>query len=27
MVHENEHEHDSDRGLAVETAKPEVARP
>jgi ATP-dependent Clp protease adaptor protein ClpS len=27
MAHENEHEHDSGRGLAVETAKPEVARP
>ena len=27
MAHENEHEHDSDRGLAVKTAKPEVARP
>ncbi len=27
MAHENQHEHDSGRGLAVETAKPEVARP
>src|SRR5574337_1423209 len=27
MAHENEHEHDNSRGLAVETAKPEVARP
>lgn len=27
MPHEPEHEHDSGRGLALETAKPEVARP
>jgi ATP-dependent Clp protease adaptor protein ClpS len=27
MAHETEHEHDSGRGLALETAKPEVARP
>ncbi len=27
MAHEPEHEHDSGRGLALETAKPEVARP
>lgn len=27
MSHENEHEQDSGRGLAVESAKPEVARP
>ncbi len=27
MAHESEHEHDSGRGLALETAKPEVARP
>jgi ATP-dependent Clp protease adaptor protein ClpS len=27
MAHEHEHEHDSGRGLALETAKPEVARP
>ena len=27
MANENEHEHDSGRGLALETAKPEVARP
>lgn len=27
MAHESEHEHDSGRGLAVEQAKPEVARP
>ncbi|CAM5370048.1 ATP-dependent Clp protease adapter protein ClpS [Rhodanobacter lindaniclasticus] len=27
MANENEHEQDSGRGLALETAKPEVARP
>ena len=27
MAHESEHEHDSGRGQALETAKPEVARP
>jgi ATP-dependent Clp protease adaptor protein ClpS len=27
MAHESEHEHDHGRGLAVEQAKPEVARP
>ena len=27
MAHEPEHENDSGRGLALETAKPEVARP
>jgi Uncharacterized conserved protein len=27
MAHETEHEHGSGQGLAVETAKPEVARP
>jgi ATP-dependent Clp protease adaptor protein ClpS len=27
MAHESEHEHDHGRGLAVEPAKPEVARP
>ncbi len=27
MAHEPEHEQDSGRGLALETAKPEVARP
>jgi ATP-dependent Clp protease adaptor protein ClpS len=27
MAHESEHEQDSGRGLALETAKPEVARP
>src|SRR5690606_36946090 len=27
MAHESEHEHDHGRGLAVESAKPEVARP
>lgn len=27
MANESEHEHDGDRGLALETAKPEVARP
>ena len=27
MANENENEHDSGRGLALETAKPEVARP
>jgi ATP-dependent Clp protease adaptor protein ClpS len=27
MSHEHEYEHDNDRGLALKTARPEVARP